>query len=146
MGEIPTGTSLPLKLTKYDTLFDNLFLGGNVGIIEENAKLVQSMVGCTIVRSDWFDRSPDSDWTGHEQARIWLSDGRVIEFGGWGYDAWGATVREINLIDVDECLYCKESHKDLELHLPWGSGDKIHETHKHAWCKDGNHVAWIGEP
>lgn len=58
--------------------------------------LVQSLVGRTIVRAQWADDAPDEDWTGHEEATLWLDDGRVIEFGAWGHDAWGATVRLVD--------------------------------------------------
>lgn len=57
--------------------------------------LAQSLVGATITKVRWFDANPDDDWTEHETAWLWLDDGRVIEFGGWGYDAWGATIRSV---------------------------------------------------
>jgi len=60
---------------------------------------VASLVGRTIVRAEWKDRSPDQEWAEHEYALLWLNDGRVIEFGSWGHDAWGAEIREV---DVDE--------------------------------------------
>lgn len=61
--------------------------------------LVASLVGRTIVRAEWRDRSGGEEWCEHEYALLWLDDGRVIEFSGWGHDAWGADVREV---DVDE--------------------------------------------
>ena len=35
-------------------------------------------------------------WTAHEEFILTLDDGRQIEFGAWGYDAWGATVGELS--------------------------------------------------
>ena len=63
--------------------------------------LVQSLVGRTITHAVWEDAAPNESWTGHEYCRIWLDDGRIIEFGGWGYDAWGATVEL-----VEESTHC----------------------------------------
>lgn len=54
--------------------------------------LVASMAGRTIVTAEWFDPPTSTEWTGHEYCRLTLDDGRTIEFGGWGHDAWGATV------------------------------------------------------
>lgn len=58
----------------------------------EDTALIASLVGRTIVRAEWIDANPDDEWTGHEEAKLWLDDGRVVTFGGWGHDAWGATV------------------------------------------------------
>jgi len=60
----------------------------------EDRELIQSMVGHTITRALWFDDSPGENWCGHEIGYIQLDDGRVIEFSGYGYDAWGADVRD----------------------------------------------------
>lgn len=54
--------------------------------------LVHSLVGHSIVAAEWLDDHPDDEWTDHEYALLTLDDGRVIRFGGWGYDAMGATV------------------------------------------------------
>lgn len=55
--------------------------------------VVASLIGHTIVAATWVDENPTSDWTSHEAAFLTLDDGRVVRFGAWGYDAWGATVR-----------------------------------------------------
>ena len=56
-----------------------------------DTELVRSMIGHTIVNAEWFVAI--EDWSqGEERALLTLDDGRVIRFGGWGYDAWGATV------------------------------------------------------
>ncbi|MGD9724767.1 MAG: hypothetical protein AB7U76_26325 [Pirellulales bacterium] len=67
-------------------------------IDDEDGKLVASLVGRTIVKARWFDESPGDSWTGHEKCWLYLDDGRVIEFGGWGHDAWGATVEQVHPI------------------------------------------------
>ena len=66
---------------------------------EDDAALVQSLEGHTVVRAVWEDRAPGERWTEHECARLELDDGRIIEFGGYGFDNWGATVR---LVEEDE--------------------------------------------
>jgi hypothetical protein len=67
----------------------------------EDEALVQSLVGRTVIRAEWFDACPDYDWAGHEVARLCLDDGRVIEFSAWGYDAWGAAIREVEASSVE---------------------------------------------
>jgi hypothetical protein len=62
-------------------------------IDDETGTLVGSLVGRTITRAEWRDVDADRGWTEHEYALLWLDDGRVVRFGGWGYDAWGATVK-----------------------------------------------------
>lgn len=59
---------------------------------EKDKALVESLAGCTIIKATWEDANPHDTWTDHEFATLELSDGRVITFGGWGYDARGATV------------------------------------------------------
>ncbi len=69
---------------------------------DEDRALVESLAGLTIVSATWGDHSPNEDWTDHEYAELTLSDGRVIEFGGWGHDAWGATVFDVTpKVDTD---------------------------------------------
>lgn len=63
-----------------------------MSVEDADVALVESLVGRTIVRTEWFDANPKHEWTGHEEARLWLDDGRIIAFGAWGFDAWGATV------------------------------------------------------
>jgi hypothetical protein len=67
----------------------------------EEVALVASLVGCRIERAEWFDASPTQDWAGHEKARLWLDDGRVVLFGAWGHDAWGVTVHLETVTDAD---------------------------------------------
>lgn len=62
---------------------------------QEAIDLVASLVGRTIVKAEWFDASPSEQWAEHDTAHLWLDDGRVIEFGGWGHDAWGAAVADV---------------------------------------------------
>lgn len=68
--------------------------GGKCILNKTDIDLVQSLVNHVIVASEWQDdcEPGETDWTGHEYALLTLDDGRVIRFGGFGYDAWGATV------------------------------------------------------
>ena len=66
--------------------------GPNTSELAADAKLVESLVGRTIVAATWVDENPNYEWTGHEAAFLTLDDGRVVRFAAWGYDAWGATV------------------------------------------------------
>ena len=70
--------------------------GGRCLLNVEQVELVNSLIGHTIIGVEWRDDcSPGgSDWTGHEYARPTLDDGRLILVEGYGYDAWGATIRE----------------------------------------------------
>ena len=63
-----------------------------MGMDEKELEIVASLVGRTIVSARMYDESPDYDWTGHEVIDVVLDDGRTIQFGGWGHDAWGATI------------------------------------------------------
>lgn len=67
------------------------------GIDPDDVALVQSLVGRTITAAKWDDPAAgdEFEWTEHEVAELTLDDGRVIRFGGWGYDAWGATVDDV---------------------------------------------------
>ncbi len=57
--------------------------------------LVKSLEGRTIMMATWY--GSDSEWPeGEEVAVLLLDDGRLIEFGAYGYDAWGATIREVD--------------------------------------------------
>ena len=111
--------------------------------LAEQQRLMASLVGHTITRTDWFDSAPDQDWTGHEMGYIWLDDGRCIEITSWGHDAWGASVSEVTMMDVEQCLGCGERHPDRVVNEPWGYGDGPHANHRHAWCTNGNNVAWL---
>lgn len=103
--------------------------------METGRRLAESLVGRTITRALWFDNDPDHDYTGHEEAWLWLDDGRVISFGGYGYDAWGATIDEIEVVDVARCRHCGQPHQDRQLY------DDEHGGAKYAYCVDGNHRA-----
>lgn len=59
----------------------------------DDAKLVESMVGQTITAAVWGDYCVG--WGSNEFARLTLGDGRTVEFHGWGHDAWGATVEDV---------------------------------------------------
>jgi hypothetical protein len=66
--------------------------------IEDVCDIMASLVGRTILAAQWLDENPpmpgqEHGWTEHEAAYLTLDDGRIVRFGGWGHDAWGATVR-----------------------------------------------------
>ena len=65
----------------------------------EDTALVESLVGATITKAEWLDECGGESWTGHEFARLTFGDGRVIEFGGFGFDSWCATVAEVRAKD-----------------------------------------------
>lgn len=116
--------------------------------LEADQELAQSLVGRTITRARWFDESPDEDWTGHEVAWLWLDDGRVIEFGAYGYDAWGATMSEIRIVDVPQCIHCGQEHLDASVHVGGWGGPKLNNLpsdRSFAWCSDRNHAAMLLE-
>ena len=68
--------------------------GGRCQLDVNDVKLVASLVGLTIVAAEWRDdcKPGGTEWTGHEYALLTLDDGRQIEFGGYGFDSWGAFV------------------------------------------------------
>lgn len=71
-------------------------LENNAAMFDANVALVRSLVGCTIVGASWVDDDPIAhDGIGCEVATLRLDDGRVIQFGGYGYDVWGATVEDV---------------------------------------------------
>ena len=108
---------------------------------DPEATLAESLVGRTITRARWFDESPDETWNGHETAWLWLDDGRVIEFGGYGYDAWGATISEIRVVDVERCDHCGARHENCRVCEGWGSPSDRYPNVPFVWCSDGHHVA-----
>ena len=61
----------------------------------KDTALVESLVGATITKAEWLDDCKGESWTGHEYARLTFTDGRVIEFGGFGFDSWCATVEDV---------------------------------------------------
>ena len=111
---------------------------------EDEQKLIESLVGRTITRARWFDASPDREWTHHETGWLWLDDGRVIEFGSWGHDADGATMDEIEVVEIDACLHCGAAHGVTRLRTgdelgPYGVRGSV----KHAYCaSDGTRIAY----
>lgn len=106
----------------------------------EDQELAQSLVGHVITRVLWFDSAPNDEWTGHDTAWIWLDDGRVIEFGAWGHDAWGATMSEVRVIDVEQCLHCGKPHLDARICEGWEYSGRLPTT-PFAWCSDGHNCA-----
>ena len=104
-------------------------------------ELMAFLVGATIVRADWRDVSRGEKWTEHERGRLWLSDGRIIEFSVSGYDAWGAAVREARLINVGQCLNCGQPHPESELFKVDALGGPK-DADEYAYCTDGNNIAW----
>jgi hypothetical protein len=102
----------------------------------EEAALVASLAGRTITRASWSDDC-EQEWSGpHGVAWLWLDDGRVVEFTGWGYDAWGGTAREVTLVRVDNCLNCGGVHEEVEV-FPRFNG--------HGWrgsCPGTDKTAW----
>lgn len=114
--------------------------------LEEGRELADSLVGKTITRALWFDNAPGRDWTGHETAWLWLDDGRVIEFGAWGYDAWGATLAEIRVVDVETCLHCGQPHRDAPVCDGWELDSLDLPRGAFAWCDDGRHAALVLTP
>ncbi len=99
----------------------------------EDTALVESLVGATITKAEWLDNCGGGEWTGHEFARLTLADGRVIEFGGYGYDSWGTSVVEVK----------PHEHRWKEsgfFGLP-GAGEILEKCP----CGETRHVAWGAE-
>jgi hypothetical protein len=69
---------------------------------EAEVALVKSLIGRTIVAATWRDANPNHEWSNHEEALLQFDDGRIIRFGGWGYDAYGATVTEVSADSLEE--------------------------------------------
>lgn len=59
--------------------------------------IAATLVGRTIVEAVFVDIDPGHTWEEHEVLFLKLDDGRVVRCGGYGYDAWGAT---LDLIDA----------------------------------------------
>lgn len=59
---------------------------------EQHAEVTATLVGRTITRAEWRDMRPDDEFAEHGRCVLWLDDGRMVEFSGWGYDAYGAAV------------------------------------------------------
>ena len=55
-----------------------------------------SLIGRTIVSAEMYDLNPVHDWSEHEVFYLTLDDGRVVRFGGWGYDACGGTAEIVD--------------------------------------------------
>lgn len=83
--------------------------------MSDDGAMLETLAGRTITRVKWFEESEGDSGCGTERAWLWLDDGRVIEFGSWGHDWWGATVDEITVGDVAGCLTCGKSHSDLQM-------------------------------
>ncbi len=63
-------------------------------MLEEDA-LVKSLVGLTVTSARAYDDN-DEEWDEHGRAELTFSDGRIIRFSGWGYDAYGVHVTDIS--------------------------------------------------
>lgn len=63
----------------------------------DDLALIASLVERTIIKAEWLDASAGEEiWANdNEIALLSLDDERVIQFGGYGYDDWGATVDEV---------------------------------------------------
>lgn len=105
-------------------------------------EIAASLVGRTIVAADWPD---DVDhWGDAGVCVLRLDDGRIIEFGAWGHDAWGPTIGDVETIDVAECLHCAQPHPFARVSS--GFHERNHyglPTVTFAYCSDGNHAAWV---
>lgn len=113
---------------------------------DESEALAQSLVGRTITRVHWFDASPKSDWSHHETCYLWLDDGRVMEFSSYGYDADGATIEEIEVVDVGSCEHCRKAHPASRVFKRADYEDPRRYPPFYAFCEDGNHVSWRRYP
>lgn len=102
----------------------------------EEVAMLDSLVGRTVRR---VLRTGDPDSQGRDHAWLFLDDGRVVEFQGWGHDWWGLMVREVRTIDVDACRHCGLAHHDLQVFTQANGRD-------YAYCTDGNHRAWKSGP
>lgn len=65
-------------------------------------EMMASLIGRTIVAAVVIDEEPLGDYCGHEAFFVTLDDNRIIQFGAYGYDAWGATVDEVTADDVGD--------------------------------------------
>ena len=107
---------------------------------ETDEALMLSLVGRTITRGWFFDASPDSEWQHHETCWLWLDDGRVVEFSSYGYDADGATVNEIEVMNVESCLSCKQPHPDSQIFTR--ESRQAEGPNRYTYCVNGNDIAW----
>lgn len=78
----------------------------------DEAGLARSLIGRTITDAVFFDSAPDDDWTSHEECLLWLDDGRVVSFGAWGHDAWGATLDEEDPASPEVVRWQVSNHSD----------------------------------
>lgn len=95
-------------------------------------------MGRTILR---VERGVDEQSQGGDEATLYLDDGRTVAFSGWGHDWCGLTVEEVEMIDVAECLACGQPHPASRVFRENGRG----RAAPHAFCSDGNRIAWRGE-
>ena len=114
--------------------------------MSDEAEIMASLVGRTITRAEWIEPKPGTQWPqGDEVGLLYLDDGRVIEFGAWGHDSWGATVEETQTVDVETCLHCGQPHQSR--HVVEGGWQFHGSPHlprtTFAFCEDGHHAAWI---
>ncbi len=104
-----------------------------------------NLVGHTITRFLFFDNK-EHEWGHHGQYWLWLDDGRVIEFSSTGYDADSPTMEEIEVMDVEECLHCKEPHPASRVSTAdegfeitsWG----LQPREKYTWCSNGHNYSY----
>jgi hypothetical protein len=111
----------------------------------DNHALIESLMGRTIVRVKIHDAT--FEWPeGEDRVWLFLDDGRVINFGGYGYDAYGATCDEIEVVDIPSCKKCGQEHRDRQT-FPVEEWQRLKDPglllhSKYAYCTDDNSIGW----
>ncbi len=83
--------------------------------------VAESLVNRTVVDVVWGTRNQESHGA-HEFCRLWLDDGRVIEFGGYGDHAidWGTEIEDVTEAtrtarpcphDLYDCPTCRDPER-----------------------------------
>lgn len=60
----------------------------------QDEDLALTLIGRTITDARWLDNGYDGSWGDCDHCLITLDDGRIIDLGAWGHDAWGLTMQE----------------------------------------------------
>lgn len=68
---------------------------------DETTQLLESLRGRTITNAthDPGGRDP-SGWCEHDSYELHLDDGRILNFSGWGHDAWGCDITVTKAADA----------------------------------------------